>query len=311
MIFDDSILTEARGSDSPDVARLARRTGLAPVEMMLVLPLLMLMMATIIAFGYAASWKVRSEVVARDVAWRSRYPRSASNGARAREWPVPGTMGVGGGSPIASFDDDAILQAPIIRGPIPNVNVNSRVLNFSRSVDSGNASIVREPPILPRLGRINYRTRNNFLDDRFQCYTMGIGNNSRRIPVIYEIDLDFVRDSAAILNAIAAIERVRPPLLALDEDQEFIDWYQHRCGARDFHPRIRRFESLDVDYVRQRYVQPLLGRIDNVPQTMARASISLYRQQLQAIPPPSQAVQNELQRKIDALEEYLDRLRNR
>lgn len=311
MIFDDLTPIEAPRRTSQVSSRQRERKGLAPVEMMLVLPLLMMMMAIIIAFGYASSWKLRSEVVARDVAWRSRYPRTAQLEARAREWPSPATMGVGAGSRIASFDDDSVLQAPIIRGSIPNVNVNSNVLDFSRSVDRGVASIVREPPVLPRLGRISYQTENSFLDDRFQCYTMGIGNNSRRIPVIYEIDLDFLLDSAGIQNAIAAIERVRPPLLALDEDQEFIDWYGSNCGAPDFHPRVGWFESLDVDFVRRRYVEPLLDRIDGVPQRIVRASISLYRRMLRADPPLSQSVQDELQRKIDALEEYLGRLQNR
>lgn len=279
--------------------------------MTLVLPLLMLMMATIIAFGYAASWKIRSEVVARDVAWRSRYPRTAQFNARAIEWPAPATMGVGNGASIASFADDDVLQAPIIRGSLPNVNVNANVLDFSRSVDRGNASIVRQPPVLPQLGRIEYLTENSFLDDRFQCYQMGIGNTSRRIPLIYEIDLDFVLNSAAIQNAIAAIESVRPPLLALDEDQEFIDWYQSRCGALDFHPVVGWFESLDVDFVRRRYVSRLLDRIDEVPQSMVRATISLYRQQLRSNPPLPQSVQDDLRAKIADLNAYLGRLQDR
>lgn len=305
-IFDDSIPTKGNLG-----LRLRLRAGLAPVEMALVLPLLMLMMSAIIAYGYAASWKVRSEVVARDVAWRSRYPRTAQFNARAPEWPQPGTMGVGNGNQIASFIDDDVLQAPIIRGSIPQVNVDTNLLDFSRSVDRGVASIVREPPVLPRAGRISYQTENEFLDDRFQCYTMGIGNNSRRIPIIYEIDLDFVLDSAAIQGAIAAIERVRPPILALDEDQEFIDWYGHRCGARDFHPRVSWFESLDVDYVHRRHVEPLIDRIHGVPERMVRATISLYRQQLNSQPPLPQSVQDDLQRRIDALEQYLARLQNR
>ena len=74
--FDDSILTDlvhVRFASQIGQGRNHRmRNGLAPVEMAIALPFLMLFMAAIIAFGYAASWKIRSEVVARDVGWRSR-----------------------------------------------------------------------------------------------------------------------------------------------------------------------------------------------------------------------------------------------
>ncbi len=138
MIFDESTLTKPDSSMRQFHPRCLKIRpgqfphGLAPVEMAIALPLLMLFMATIIAFGYAASWKIRSEVVARNVAWRDRHPRWANSDARALEWPEPATMNRYAGADLATFADDDILQAPIIVGPIPQVNVDPETLNFSR-----------------------------------------------------------------------------------------------------------------------------------------------------------------------------------
>ena len=314
-IFDDSTLTESgsirflmRINDDESIDR---RTGLAPVEMALVLPFLMLFMATIIAFGYAATWKIRSEVVARNVGWRSRFPRWANFNARAAEWPQPAIMNRFVGAPLANLDEDGVTEAPIIVGPLPQVNVNSNTLDFTRDVVVGNAQITRRPPVLPRLGEISFDTEHPCLDDHFTHSEMGISNYSRRIPVIYETDLDFILDSAEILNAVAAIENNpdRGLLMALEDDEEFIDWYG---SAPDFHPRVStRNYQLDRDWVRRNRVQPLLDSIDRLPQTMVSATIALYRAQLNSQPPLSESIQGQLRQKIEQLTQYLDRLRAR
>ena len=53
-----------------------------------VLPFLMMLMSMIIVFGYAATWKLRTETVARDTVWRVRWHRFANGNARPGEWPV-------------------------------------------------------------------------------------------------------------------------------------------------------------------------------------------------------------------------------
>ena len=44
----------------------ARRRGLAPLELVLAIPLLLFVVALSVIFGAVACWKVRGEVVARD-----------------------------------------------------------------------------------------------------------------------------------------------------------------------------------------------------------------------------------------------------
>jgi hypothetical protein len=165
--------------------------------------------------------------------------------------------------------------------------------------------------VLPRLGRISYDTEHPYLDDHFTHSEMGISNTSRRIPIIYETDLDFILDSAAIRNAVAAIVNnpFRGLLMALEDDEEFLAWYG---WAPDFHPRIStRNYQLDRNWVRRNRVQRLLSSIDRLPQTMVSATISLYQTQLKAQPPLPDGVQRELERKIEQLKNYLDRLNAR
>ena len=288
------------------------RHGLAPVEMALTLPLLMGFVAALVAFGYAASWKIRSEVVARNVGWRNRHPRWAHWQVYPAEWPTSGTFDRHGAASLNDLAQFSVTEAPIIRGPISQVNVNSNILNLSRDVIQSGAQIRRTPPLLPRLGEISYDTSHQYLDDFFTHSEMGISNSSRRIPRIYELDLDFVRDSAPVLLAVSAIENNprRQLLIALDQDPEFIAW---RGGAPDFHPRVstRTFE-LDVDWVREQRVESLLSSIERLPQTMARSTIGLYREQIdESEPPLSDAAIAELERKIQELEDYLGRLDDR
>jgi hypothetical protein len=288
-----------------------QRRGLAPLEMALVLPLLMLFMAAIIAFGFAASWKMRSDVVARDLAWRSRHPRYANFESRAKEWPEPGTLERFPGTNLTTFDNDDILHAPIIRGEIPHVNVNHDLLDFSRDVVIGRASISRSPPILPRMGRMNFATEHPLLDTNFQYGPMGISNRSRRIPIIYEIDLDFIRGSSSFQATVSAILNSvdRHLLAALENDPEFIEWYGR---APDFHPRVStRNYDLNPSVVRRGQVTSLMSAIDRLPQTMVQATISLYQEQLDHEPPLAASTQQALENKIEELREYLRLLRDR
>ena len=55
-----------------------RARALAPLEMVLSLPILLFIMAVIINFGTLASWKVRGLSAARHAVWSSRWPRSRS-----------------------------------------------------------------------------------------------------------------------------------------------------------------------------------------------------------------------------------------
>ncbi|MBI2480878.1 MAG: pilus assembly protein [Planctomycetia bacterium] len=53
-----------------------RRRGLAPLEFVLWLPVLLFVMALMVNYGTIATWRVRSEIVSQHAAWRTRWPRN-------------------------------------------------------------------------------------------------------------------------------------------------------------------------------------------------------------------------------------------
>jgi polyhydroxyalkanoate synthesis regulator phasin len=86
----------------------------------------------------------------------------------------------------------------------------------------------------------------------------------------------------------------------LDSDSDFI---KYTGGAPDFHPRLIQFCTLDQDVAKQ-HVQDLIDQIQgnsgtgtsNLAKTMTQAFIGLYqgviqryKNQINAVPPPSQA----------------------
>ena len=282
MNFDKSThIDRANSRCALERSRFANRNGLAPLEMTIVLPFLMMFAALMIAFGYASTWKVKSEIVARDMVWRNRFPRDAHQDVQVNEWPAEAGQGVINGESIKSFDEYEVLQRPVIVGQIPEVNV-SEILVYSRDVDVGVSSIVREPPVLPQLGKIDFETEHPILDSRFQVYEMGISNETRRIPIIYEIGLDFILPSADYQSALAHIEEPRHQsfLAPLDRDPEFI---RARGSAPNFYPSVRWFSSTDVDWVHENRItasspsgrRGLLYYIEFLPERLIGATIAL------------------------------------
>ncbi|MFK7767850.1 MAG: hypothetical protein AB8B55_11555 [Mariniblastus sp.] len=264
--------------------------------MTILLPFLMLIMAAMIAFGYASTWKVKSEIVARDMVWRSRFPRNAHDLVQVEEWPAEAGQALVDGEPINSFEDYEVLSSPVIVGQIPEVAV-SDILVYSRDVDVGESTIVRRPPVLSRLGEIDFYGKHPLLDSRFQVFEMGISNTTRRIPLIYEIGLDFILPSDSYQDALARIEEPRhqKTLDPLERDPDFL---RLRGSAPDFYPKVSWFSSTDVDWVfenrikakppsrqprrrpgvKQRTDPPgLLYQIEYLPERMISATLALFR----------------------------------
>ncbi len=278
------------------------RRGLAPLEMVLVLPFLMMLMSAIIIFGYAATWKLRTETVAREVVWRERFDRFANTGSVPPEWPLPengANISFFDGPPIESYVGQEPLDNEIIAGPLPSIEVNQELLDFTRDVDVGAADIVRQPPIFADLVTFDFTVEHPMLMDRFQFGQMGIRNFSRRIPVIWRTGMDDILESAAIQAAVQAIvdSASWAGIEALDRDREFIAAGR---GAPDFYPRVPRFTSIDPEWVSDNRLGPLTNQIRNIPFTLGEATIALYRSQLEEFP--------ELQGVIEEIESWLNGL---
>src|SRR5688572_18090339 len=72
-----------------------RRHGLAPMELVLWLPVLLFMVALLVNYGTMATWRIRGEVVAHDAAFRARWGRSGNNEGRLTgQWPTSASLGI-------------------------------------------------------------------------------------------------------------------------------------------------------------------------------------------------------------------------
>jgi hypothetical protein len=322
--------------------------GLATLELVLALPILLCVMALMINFGTVASWKVRALGVARYCVWGNRSPRSTAPFPRPTYWPPSASLGTGGLPPAPDLDGPRVTAPPL--GPIGNVipntdNPSTDVMNPTLELRRGSAHAARQYPMLRSLGQYSLNAHTELLDNTWDFRRMGLwGNTDFRIPLVYTLAPVAAQQAwAAVYNAArqAIITmlfpsgmNVRGPLWPLDRDDEFIYYSQlfgWGSGAPDFHPRLAGFCSLDRKLADDRVndlVNHIQGKKDqrnhiaDVAETMTRAFINLYERSIQAYrrlmnatppPPPGQLANmqaqiNQLQQKIDTLNQFLQTL---
>jgi hypothetical protein len=319
---------------NPRSAALRRRSGLAPLELVLVLPMFMMILALMIIVGTAGSWKVRTLANSRQAVFRAVYPRTTDNDVNPQNWPAPATMSVRGAS-LSPFDRDPFALHYVVRGPVisdPNTGrmlyVKDLTLDMTRGLESGYAEIDRELPLWSQLPYRNHYVRDTqvFAGEQWQHGTMGIPNHHRRILITYEFDL--ARASGGQVGPMMqAVNDLlsnpdRPVLFTLDRDDELVafrgayvpydprsQYFPYRASAYppvevgcDFNlrSRVRRLVGNPLDPTNP-------GEIDLVPCRLARLFRNMYQQQLNALPPndPGRAV---LQQKIQQLDDFINSL---
>lgn len=280
----------------------AARRGLAPLELVLSLPLLLMVMGLMVFFGNATYWKLRGLSVARQAAWSHRWPRDGDNELPPRHWPQAGQLA---SNPAAAFSDldPPSLRHPVVRGPLDNgFVVRDELLDFSRGAQQGEAQLTRTPAMLPSLGDFRYELTHPLLDDKFPYAQMDIPRNlHRRIPFLYELPKAGAGLSGAYSAAVrAAVRRTtRPDLDVLDRDDELRAFFGSYI---DFYPRVQSFCEIDVAAVGANEVAGLIDRIRgspgppriaSVPEVMASTFLSMYQQQLDAIQSQIQQLQSQ------------------
>ncbi|MFG0296294.1 MAG: hypothetical protein ACF8PG_10340 [Maioricimonas sp. JB045] len=311
-----------------------KRAGLAPLELVLSLPLLLMLMALMIIIGTAGAWKIRTDANSRQAVFRAMWPRSGANDAKPYNYfPPSAQLGWDSTSPspLASdpYADYVVVRGPVVTAPLTGsiLEVILPTLDITDGLRTGTASINHELPLWPRLGRRNNFVRDTqiFAGNQWQHNQMGFDNNARRIPVTYAYSLDrYAPDAAAnMLDAAAALTDPgrnphREPLFVLDRDEELRTWHgdpytpysQDRYDWLSVYPPV----SLGCDFDLQSRTDALIDRIEAVPQQLAQMFLRMYREQLAALdamdPPPPNADQlrADLQAKIDNLSEFISNL---
>ena len=291
------------------------RRGLAVLELVLSLPILLFMMATIVVFGTAMTWKYRAQVEARNIAWRNLWPRGGEfTSYRPPEWQAPRVAGFQAAGNVPAVDA-AAFEMPVIRGPLNNFAVDSTLFDPTKGLDEGTSKLDRDPPMLKRmLPKSQFSEEHFVFDGQWQFRLQGMGNNfAHRINVLYQMP----QPPQGLLQKLSSAAQTAtnlhnsPAMQPLDNDQEFIAW---RGSAPNFYPTLRTFTSLDLAQVDKNYVQPLVLRIEGgqqgrrkrpgVPSRMADAFLGLYQAMLKALPTPPPG----LQQKIDELNAFKKKL---
>lgn len=335
------------GCDMPrDMPRSGRnkRRGLAPVELVLWLPVLLMVMALMVNYANITSWRLRGEVVARDAAWRSRWPRSGGAEPRppAHVWPDHAAMGRQGDSQIAQLNHPAI-QLPVVRGPVLERGNPARrflvkpLLDQEVGAIKGTSSIDRAYDLLSALGRFRSgEIANRLLTKQWQSAQMGFPNRYRRSLVLYELPRTDPRLPDAYVRAIIGLLDIPhyEALLVLDRDE---DWRIYHGRYPSFYPRIRtNYGETNPEVVFERSVEEkidhvnddgevVLGEISRLPRRMTKAYLNMYeaarqeledlQRELEGLPPPSaerrQWILDRLEqlRRIEHLDQKIELLR--
>ena len=301
----------------------SRRCGLAMLELVLALPMLLFVMALIIGYGTVATWSVRGNSVARLAVWESRWPRSGATDPRPSYWwPAAATMETSDQGTVPGMDDSRV-DLPVARGPMPQATVNSELLDPTRGLREGSADLTRKYPLLGKMGTYTIGTQTWLIDDKWQYQRMGLASTwQRRIPVLYTLAEAPPSMVNSYIQAVLAIahapffQQLRP----LDNDPDYI-YYNTLFGwggPPDFYPRVQPMCTTDrqlTDKSVARLIDHIQGnnskrrRIPSVAEVMAQQFLGLYQRALAAFqaaekanPPASPAMLNLAQTQIPLLQ---------
>lgn len=314
--------------------RLPSRSGLAPLELVLALPLMLSVMALIVNFAHASIWKTRSATGARLAMWRDRPMWDAGRDPKPVNYARPDTLlNVYSDARVAEVDgywnQPAITQL-WIKGPIytvPNGYLrvrDNRVNEMSEGVSKGQASVRTNYPFLPSTGKVDLRVTHALLDSAWQYHTMGYAyNDRRRAKGWWELDdsPDWAGLKQAFLDADSQMvnnsqrERLRP----LDRDE---DLYREQRFGYDFYPPTGGcYEERDPQLVQMRFAAPgglleqITGNLSSgtrgVCQNMATAYLNMYESELadlMMMEKPSAAGIAQLELWIAQLKDFLAQL---
>ena len=261
-------------------ARRGPRRALAPLELVLGLPVLLFVMALMVNFATGVNWKVRTSNASRLAVWRARYPRTGRNDGHPPAWPATARMGV----------EDTNMPGRIFE-PVMNIvvaygeiGVDPSVFGMERGMRKGTANIEGLFPMLPKLRSFKFNIGQELIDDAWQFPTEGMKHMPhtvyRRIPIYYFLP----KADPSIREAfVAAVQQVmfggfRPALATLDRDEElrgfyghYVDFHPHlphpccteqtRCPCGRWHPNSHGYCGLDPEFVRRVLTEQLIHHI--------------------------------------------------
>lgn len=312
----------------PGIARAVIRTeprgGLAPLEMVLSLPILLFVMGLMLLIGMAGGWKLRTQINSRQAAFRSLEPRTGT--ASGLPQGLPQTTEMSYTDPNRQFlSSDPFAEFTVIRGPVLTgagnnggnagqpIPVNTQLFDMTLGYRQGHTRIRRNFPILGQLPprQFDFTRETVVLDGTlWQYHTQQISSNTdRRIPYLYNFQLETMVPQLTSGFQSAAINilqnpRRTPDLTPLEgEDPELL------VMVPESSPDFARRYSINVNYRqtydRRRYPAPLVrdpprvvsGRVPEPgvtrsgnlfdPEAVRRERVEPYKHSVTHSSPPS------------------------
>jgi hypothetical protein len=166
-----------------------RRTGLAPMELVLVFPVLMMMAGLFLFVSNAAVWKLRSHGAAREAAFQQVHPRLGEVTTPSPEWRrADVSYSVQPGPPV--WSSDPFEAHTLFRGPDwQGAPINPALLDGSQGIIIGRSNSDITSRLWPAMG-IHYRYQRDvylLAGNQWQYESMGVGHGSRRSLVLFDL----------------------------------------------------------------------------------------------------------------------------
>lgn len=267
--------------------RACRRRGLAPLEFVIALPILVGLMALMVNYGVATAWRLRAQSAAMTTLESFRQGPSPQGEVAPPLGPVKHRLGVERGSLMAELDEPR-LRSPIARGPIGSFATNSALFDPTRELVVGECDLRRKHPLMSSLGTYSFEIRLPKLVSTWSYREMGLADNAgRRFFWLHLFPKADARLAGGFVRALVEILQApyRPALAPLDRDPDGLA----ALGMQpDFHPRVDPFSSTDRQAVREVEVANLIDRIQGrkepfrvagVPEQVARFQRDIARKQ--------------------------------
>ena len=161
------------------------RTGLAPLELVLVFPVLMMMAGLYLFVGNAAVWKLRSHGAAREAAFQQVHPRQGEATTAPPDWRRSDvSVAVLQGDPPCQIDP--LSAHSLFRGPEwLGVPINTELFEGSSGMVIGRSQADIRSGLWPQM-RIHYRFQRDvslFVGHQWQYDSMGLNRHGTRRSV--------------------------------------------------------------------------------------------------------------------------------
>jgi len=253
------------------------RAGLAPLELVLSLPLLLCVLAVIINFGNAGTWKVRAATAERLVVWRARPGFGVPNDPDPQNLPPSQTsLSIQRANRVVAVDqywNIPDIQQNFLRGTAATTPYGPGIIRMfdfqniemSEGMFQGEVDMRQRFPFLPSAGEMHYNLIQPMVDQNWQFSDRGYPyNHSRRSAPWYRWSdaPEWAQQRQRFQTADNAI-RTNPDrelLRPLDRDDDLID------GGYpfDFYPRMPGFCSDNPQEVNDLYIQNDGGLVDRI-----------------------------------------------